>query len=53
VIDAYLAQHNLRAKRYVCRTDGAEGQRKINRAWAVAVADRSFAIAYDDPQCAT
>jgi DDE superfamily endonuclease/Winged helix-turn helix len=35
-IDAYLAQHNLKAKRYVWRADGAEVLRKINKAWAVA-----------------
>ena len=32
-IDAYLAHHNLRAKRYLWRADGAEVLRKINRAW--------------------
>jgi transposase len=36
-IDAYLAHHNLRAKRYVWRADGAEVLRKINKAWAVAI----------------
>ena len=35
-IDAYLAHHNLKAKRYVWRADGAEVLRKINKAWAVA-----------------
>jgi transposase len=35
-IDAYLARHNLRAKRYVWRADGAEILRKINRAWEAA-----------------
>jgi transposase len=35
-IDAYLAHHNLRAKRYTWRADGQEVLRKINRAWASA-----------------
>ena len=35
-IDAYLAYHNLRAKRYLWRADGAEVLRKINRAWQAA-----------------
>ena len=35
-IDAYLAHHNLRAKRYLWRADGAEVLRKINRAWQAA-----------------
>ena len=35
-IDGYLAHHNLRAKRYVWRADGAEVLRKINRAWQAA-----------------
>jgi transposase len=38
-IDAYLAQHNLQAKRYVWRADGAEVLRKINQAWAAAVGE--------------
>jgi hypothetical protein len=38
-IDAYLAQHNLRAKRYVWRADGAEILRKISRAWEAAVGE--------------
>jgi transposase len=38
-IDAYLAQHNLRAKRYVWRADGAEILRKISRAWEGAVGE--------------
>jgi hypothetical protein len=37
-IDAYLADHNLRAKRYVWRADGQEILRKIERAWQVATA---------------
>jgi transposase len=36
-IDAYLAQHNLAAKRYVWRADGAEVLRKIERAWKAAL----------------
>jgi hypothetical protein len=36
-IDAYLAQHNLAAKRYVWRADGAEVLRKIERAWKSAL----------------
>jgi transposase len=38
-IDAHLAQHNLRAKRYVWRADGQEVLRKINRAWAAALGE--------------
>jgi hypothetical protein len=36
-IDAYLAQHNLAAKRYVWRADGTEVLRKIERAWKAAL----------------
>jgi len=35
-IDAYLIEHNLRAKRYVWRTNGAQVLRKINKAWEAA-----------------
>jgi hypothetical protein len=35
-IDAYLIEHNLRAKRYVWRTNAAQVLRKINKAWEAA-----------------
>jgi hypothetical protein len=34
----YLAEHNLRPKRYVWRADGQRVLEKIRRAWEVAVA---------------
>jgi len=37
-IDAYLAHHNLRAKRYLWRANGTEVLRKINKAWEAATA---------------
>jgi hypothetical protein len=35
-IDVYLAEHNLRAKRYVWRANGEEVLRRISKAWEAA-----------------